>query len=111
MFMQEDLYAKICSLSYMGDLRMLFAEDRNKVKKIVQGQFDLFQLKYKPFLEEYEAKEFLRLASSGSNQKNISQDFGLSVARSLVNSLPPMVRSQMGMKLGEKKKLTESGRK
>lgn len=30
--MQEDLYAKICSLSYMGDLRMLFAEDRNKVK-------------------------------------------------------------------------------
>lgn len=31
-FMQEDLYAKICSLSYMGDLRMLFAEDQNKVK-------------------------------------------------------------------------------
>lgn len=30
--MQEELYAKICSLSYMGDLRMLFAEDRNKVK-------------------------------------------------------------------------------
>lgn len=30
--MQEDLYAKICSLSYMGDVRMLFAEDRNKVK-------------------------------------------------------------------------------
>lgn len=29
--MQEDLYAKICSLSYMGDLRMLFAEDKNKV--------------------------------------------------------------------------------
>lgn len=43
------------------------------MKKIVRGQFDLFQLKYKPFLEEYEAKEFLRLASSGSHQKNISQ--------------------------------------
>lgn len=28
---QEDLFAKICSLSYMGDLRMLFAEDKNKV--------------------------------------------------------------------------------
>lgn len=30
--MQEDLYAKICSLSYTGDLRMLFAEDKYKVK-------------------------------------------------------------------------------
>lgn len=29
--MQVELYAKICSLSYMGDLRMLFAEDRDKV--------------------------------------------------------------------------------
>ncbi|XP_060974809.1 uncharacterized protein LOC115697436 isoform X3 [Cannabis sativa] len=29
-FPEEDLYAKICSLSYMGDLRMLFAEDRFK---------------------------------------------------------------------------------
>ncbi|KAG4118984.1 hypothetical protein ERO13_D11G050975v2 [Gossypium hirsutum] len=45
-FTEEDLYAKICSLSYMGDVRMLFAEDRNKVKKIVQGQFDLFQSMY-----------------------------------------------------------------
>lgn len=29
--MQEEFYAKICNLSYMGDLRMLFAEDRHKV--------------------------------------------------------------------------------
>ena len=30
-FLQEDLYSMVCSLSYMGDLRMLFAEDKNKV--------------------------------------------------------------------------------
>ncbi|XP_057960613.1 uncharacterized protein LOC131152774 isoform X8 [Malania oleifera] len=29
-FTEEDLYARICGLSYMGDLRMLFAEDKNK---------------------------------------------------------------------------------
>lgn len=29
--LQADLYAKVCSLSYMGDVRMLFAEDKNKV--------------------------------------------------------------------------------
>ncbi|XP_022748769.1 phosphatidate cytidylyltransferase, mitochondrial isoform X4 [Durio zibethinus] len=72
-FMQEDLYAKICSLSYMGDLRMFFAEDRNKVKKIVQGQFDLFQSMYKPFLEEYEGKDLLRFSSSENQHANIYQ--------------------------------------
>ncbi|KAB1227498.1 hypothetical protein CJ030_MR1G027437 [Morella rubra] len=109
-FTEEDLYAKICSLSYMGDLRMLFAEDRNKVKKIVQGQFGLFQSRYKPFLKEYEVKELLRLTSSGTHQTHISQDCSLSLARSLVNSLPPNIRSQMGMKLGQKTRLSESGR-
>ncbi|GAV75041.1 Mmp37 domain-containing protein [Cephalotus follicularis] len=109
-FTEEDLYVKICSLSYMGDLRMLFAEDRNKVKKIVQGQFDLFQSRYKPFLEEYEAKELLRFSSSANPQTNISQECGLPVTRSLVSSLPPMVKSQIGMKLGVKNIQSESGR-
>ncbi|KAF2287086.1 hypothetical protein GH714_038066 [Hevea brasiliensis] len=109
-FTEEDLYSKICSLSYMGDLRMLFAEDKNKVKKIVQGQFGLFQSMYAPFLQEYEAKELLRFSSFNSDQANISQDCGLSVTRSLVHALPPLVRNKFGMKLGEKKMLNDSGR-
>ncbi|GJN25399.1 hypothetical protein PR202_gb13221 [Eleusine coracana subsp. coracana] len=52
-FSEHDLYAKICSLSYMGDLRMLFAEDKDKVKKIVDGSFQSFQLMYRPLLQEY----------------------------------------------------------
>ncbi|XP_028091169.1 phosphatidate cytidylyltransferase, mitochondrial isoform X4 [Camellia sinensis] len=108
-FMQENLYAKICSLSYMGDLRMLFAEDKNKVEKIVQGQFELFQTMYKPFLEEYAAKDLLTFSSSAGNQVNFSQDCGLSAASSLVSCLPPTVRGEMALKLGEKKKRSESG--
>ncbi|CAN1845105.1 Phosphatidate cytidylyltransferase, mitochondrial [Linum perenne] len=104
-FTEEDLYSKICSLSYMGDLRMLFAEDKNKVKKIVQGQFRLFQSMYKPFIEEYEAKEIIRVSSS-----LIWQDCCLPAARSLVWSLPPLVRKKMGTQLGEKKILGDSGR-
>ncbi|CAH2065013.1 unnamed protein product [Thlaspi arvense] len=109
-FTEEDLYAKICSLSYMGDLRMFFAEDTNKVSKIVKGQFDLFQSMYKPFLEEYETKQLLRFSSAEASQARLVQDSSLSASRSLVSSLPASVRTQMGKLLGEKKTLSETGR-
>ncbi|KAL5187874.1 Phosphatidate cytidylyltransferase, mitochondrial [Glycine soja] len=105
-FTEEDLYAKVCSLSYTGDIRMLFAEDKNKVKKIVTGQFDLFHSMYKPFLEEYEAKKLLRLSSTANNEIHATQDCDLSVACALVSALPPSIRSQIS-KNGE---LTETGR-
>ncbi|KAI3893533.1 hypothetical protein MKW92_006004 [Papaver armeniacum] len=104
-----NLYAKICSLSYMGDLRMFFAEDKNKVKRIVQGQFDLFQKSYKPFIDEYAAKDLLRFSSSSDPKVQIAQDCGFPATRSLVSSLPSSVRSGMGMRLGEVK-VSESGR-
>lgn len=44
-----------------------------QVKKIVQGQFGLFQSMYTPLLQEYEAKELLRFSSFNSHQANISQ--------------------------------------
>lgn len=37
-----DLYHQICSLSYSGDVRMLFAENPNKINNIVQGSFNQF---------------------------------------------------------------------
>ncbi|XP_028755414.1 phosphatidate cytidylyltransferase, mitochondrial-like isoform X1 [Neltuma alba] len=109
-FTEEDLYSKVCSLSYVGDLRMLFAEDKNKVKKIVTGQFDLFHSMYKPFLQEYEAKKLLRLSSSANRRVQVFQDCDLSAASSLVSSLPPAIRNQMGMMLGEKTKVIETGK-
>lgn len=109
-FSEEEFYAKICSLSYMGDLRMLFAEDINKVKKIVQGQFKLFQKMYNPFLEEFAAHDLLRISSSADQKVNVIQDCGLSTTCSLVSSLPLPLRCHMGMKLGEEKAIYESGR-
>lgn len=44
-----------------------------QVKKIVQGQFELFQSMYNPFIEEYETKELLRRSLSGNPQPIISQ--------------------------------------
>ncbi|KAL1537536.1 phosphatidate cytidylyltransferase, mitochondrial-like isoform X2 [Salvia divinorum] len=109
-FSEEELYAKICSLSYMGDLRMLFAEDRNKVRKIVQGQFELFQQMYNPFIEEFAAQDLLRMSSSGDQKLNLIQDCGPSTTCSLVSSLPLPLRHHTGTKPGEKKPIDESGR-
>ncbi|KAJ8637894.1 hypothetical protein MRB53_012161 [Persea americana] len=108
-FTEGDLYAKICALSYMGDLRMLFAEDRNKVKKIVQGSFGSFQAMYKPFLDEFAAKGLLKISLSGGYQAAIKQDCSLSASRSLVSTLPQRIRSQMGMKLQGNDKPGNSG--
>ncbi|XP_022146570.1 phosphatidate cytidylyltransferase, mitochondrial isoform X1 [Momordica charantia] len=101
-FTEVDLYAKICSLSYMGDLRMLFAEDRDKVNKIVGGQFQLFQSMYQPCLEEYKAKRLLQFSG---HQSNISQDCGLSATELLISSLARAV----GTELGEKRSVSGGG--
>ncbi len=36
-FAKRDLYREICSLSYRGDVRMAFAEDKSKIENIVAG--------------------------------------------------------------------------
>ncbi|KAH9795449.1 CDP-diacylglycerol synthase [Citrus sinensis] len=89
---------------------LLLPSKFTQVKKIVQGQFDLFKSMYNPLIQEYEAKEFLRFSSYGNHQANVSQDCGVSVTFSLVSSLPPTIKSEMGMKLGENKTVNESGR-
>ncbi|VAH11276.1 unnamed protein product [Triticum turgidum subsp. durum] len=61
-FTEHDLYAKICGLSYMGDIRMLFAEDKYKVKKIVDGSFQPFQLMYRPLIQEYISEGILKMS-------------------------------------------------
>ncbi|KAF9593869.1 hypothetical protein IFM89_025660 [Coptis chinensis] len=109
-FTEAELYAKICSLSYMGDLRMLFAEDKNKVNKIVEGQFPLFRKMYKPFIEEYAAKDLLRYPAYVRHFGNIVQDCGLPATSVLVSSLPSNVKRRMGMKSGEKINHSQSGR-
>ena len=39
-FTEQMLYDTLCGLSYNGDFRMTFGEDKNKVKKISKGSFE-----------------------------------------------------------------------
>ena len=45
----RDLYAKICSLSYIGDTRMGIAENPNKINNIVDGAFSILDGMYSDF--------------------------------------------------------------
>uniref|UniRef100_A0A0N5B2K9 Phosphatidate cytidylyltransferase, mitochondrial n=1 Tax=Strongyloides papillosus TaxID=174720 RepID=A0A0N5B2K9_STREA len=49
-FTYEDLFKQIVSISYNGDIRQKFGEDRNKIDKIVRGGYDRFVDIYKPLL-------------------------------------------------------------
>uniref|UniRef100_A0A0N5B2L3 Phosphatidate cytidylyltransferase, mitochondrial n=1 Tax=Strongyloides papillosus TaxID=174720 RepID=A0A0N5B2L3_STREA len=49
-FTYEDLFKQIVSISYNGDFRQKFGEDRNKIDKIVRGGYDRFVDIYKPLL-------------------------------------------------------------
>lgn len=93
-FTEYDLYAQICSLSYMGDLRMMFAEDKDKVKKIVEGSFQSFQIMYKPLLQEYIAEGLLKTSSHGQ-QQTFRQDCGPSTTNELFSVLPWTIQRQM----------------
>jgi translocator assembly and maintenance protein 41 len=50
-FTLSDLLYRITSLSYDGDYRMTFGEDKNKIKKVVEGAFDQFSEIYTPMLK------------------------------------------------------------
>ena len=60
----NDLYEKICSLSYMGDSRKKFkAEDPNKIKKLASGSREHFDKEYrdKTDLFEVEKGEYIKI--------------------------------------------------
>lgn len=58
-FTLEELFICITSLSYMGDLRMVVGENKNKCVNIVKPQVERFIELYKPYIIKECLEEFL----------------------------------------------------
>lgn len=92
-FSEFDFYCTITALSYNGDFRMIFGENKDKVKNIVKPQIENFRNLYKPQLEVF--KSIVTYSLSGDEHiVNWQQDKGPLVILQHLNQLPkyPMRR-------------------
>lgn len=88
-FKPFDLYQKITSLSYKGDVRMFFGESKNKVRNIIDHQSDIFDQLYLPRMR--------RLDSVFYNEAKgvFIQDMSPSNVMKNLETLPRTVRNQI----------------
>lgn len=88
-FTKEDLFVVISYLSYMGDFRMKFGEDKNKVYNLVRPNIDEFFYIYRSILQKHDY-----LFWDETNQEYIHEATNRS-RYYLLNSLPKYIRERI----------------
>lgn len=91
-FSEETLYWTICSLSYFGDFRMIFGEEKNKVSNIVKPQIPLFRKLYHPYLHGHAMEPFIQW---NPNTNTFVQDLNPQVILHHLNLLPKNVQRNL----------------
>lgn len=85
-FSPLQLYETITGLSYHGDIRMIFGEDKNKIRNIVARQVDRFQQLYLPILKLHPIFRECVVWSEAKQQFN--QDLANSTLLKHIKALP-----------------------
>ncbi|KAL1132330.1 hypothetical protein AAG570_010286 [Ranatra chinensis] len=75
-FTERQLYVTIANLSYNGDFRMVFGEDKNKVRNIVDAQVEAFRAMYAPYLLGFD--NYIEIPSDGPVDQTCMQDMSSS---------------------------------
>mmetsp|Transcript_17601 Transcript_17601/g.26859 ORF Transcript_17601/g.26859 Transcript_17601/m.26859 type:complete len:366 (-) Transcript_17601:262-1359(-) len=91
-----ELHASVASLSYAGDVRLLFgAECPEKIRNLVSadGAPERWEAMYRPHLEDLQGKGLLALSEDGSVKADLCRT---SVRLELAKYLPPSFRSSEG---------------
>lgn len=106
-FSEIDFYKTIAGLSYNGDFRMTFGEDKNKVKNIVVPQVHNFRELYAPILKTFD--QYVDFPKSGNPGDICHQDLSTESRIYHLNHLPrtPQVKLVRAWSQGPKSKDTE----
>jgi len=88
-FSEEELFKAITRLSYIGDTRMAFAENPNKVNNIVSSNIERFHELYKPVLAKFQ--DVIAMSTNGTAK----QDTGLKARVKLMEQLPSNLIREM----------------
>ncbi|KAL3684339.1 hypothetical protein R1sor_002361 [Riccia sorocarpa] len=101
-FTEEELYMNICSLSYLGDIRMFFAEDKQKVQKIVRGSTERFRGLYRASVLDAKKAGLLSTPPSFGvdPQAKLYQNVSTSDVATLVGGLPKAVLARLAAQTG-----------
>jgi translocator assembly and maintenance protein 41 len=85
-FTEYELYYTITSLSYIGDFRMIFGENKNKVENIVRPQIENFRSLYMPTLKLF--KNFVTCPAEPIENGVFQQDTSPHIILHHLNQLP-----------------------
>lgn len=100
------LYKTITGLSYHGDIRMIFGEDKNKINNIVSKQMDRFDQLYLPIIKLNQS--FKDTVHWNEGKQIFTQDLSPKVVLNYLTLLPRDVRRNVCESHGQKARNIES---